>query len=70
MTKAKVKTKTKVKAKGFPKCRKPNTLIDISSGEMVKINPFTLRSYIGKSCTSCSWSEKTYTSLMLKQEIK
>jgi predicted nucleic-acid-binding Zn-ribbon protein len=46
--------------KRCPKCRKKNTLVDIVSGP-VKINPFTIRSYIGVQCISCSWSEKTYT---------
>jgi uncharacterized protein with PIN domain len=41
----------KKEMKRCPRCRKKDTLHDISS-EMIQINPFTCRSYSGTECHS------------------
>jgi hypothetical protein len=53
-------TQSKMKIKRCQKCKKQNTLVDISS-EPQQINPSTVRSWVGKQCSSCGHTEKEYT---------
>jgi len=41
-------------------CKKKNTVEDIHSDPQ-QINPSTIRSWVGKVCSNCGYTEKEYT---------
>jgi predicted nucleic-acid-binding Zn-ribbon protein len=68
-TKAKVNAKVKAKIQRCPKCKKKNTLEDISSAPQ-QINIFTIRSWVGVQCSNCGYTEKEYTFKDVEEEEK